>query len=184
MSNEDEDDPPPECEHSRSYHLFFLSPAGDDFAFTSETEDYISLDDYDEETEPSAVTIAGESRVGWTVAVSLVAPFAVIALSEMTTFDNGTGSEPSIETFAETADGVGIADPESHFRKHAGERAFAVLAKLRSKLEGVLEKRGIALLPELEWSKPVPWLRGSEDTFLDSCGGPVRVLDAFFFEEL
>jgi hypothetical protein len=42
---------------------------------------------------------------------------------------------------------------------------------------------GIAVLPEEEWRKPVPELRGGEDTIPGIGGRPVRVLDAFFFSE-
>jgi hypothetical protein len=184
----EDDDLPAESQHSRSYHLFFVSPAGDQFVFTSETEDYMEPDDHDEESmaepEYATVPVAGQGRVGWAVGVSLMAPFAVITLGEMTTFDNGTVSEPSLETQAETEDGTQITDPEAHFRGHAGEKAFAVLVLLRRRLEGILEKHGVAVLPETEWRKPAPWLRGSEDTFVGASGGPVRVPDAFFFEGL
>jgi len=189
LSTDSEDEEyPAESEHSRSYHLFFLSPAGDEFAFAAETEDYVEPDDYDEESmeEPDFLVeiVAGRGRVGWTVAVSLVAPFALITLSEMTTFDNGTVSEPNIEAHAETDDGMRVTDPEAHFREQAGEEAFAVLAQLRAKLAGILEKREITVLPETEWRKPVPWLRGDEEVFVGASGEPLRVLDAFFFEGL
>jgi len=187
MESKDEEYPA-ESEHSRSFHLFFLSPAGDEFAFAAETEDYVELDDCDEESmaEPEflAETVAGHGRVGWAVAVSLVAPFALIRLSDMTTFDNRTVWEPGLDPHAETEDGMRIADPEAHFRKQAGEEAFAVLAQLRAKLAGILEKREIAVLPETEWCKPVPWLRGGEEVFVGASSEPVWVLDAFFFEGL
>ena len=181
-----DEDPPLDVEPRRSYHLFFYSPAGDEFAFESETEEYVEPEDYDEdsagEPEFSMVTVAGEGRVGWTVAVSLVVPVAVITLSQMTTFDDGAVGEPSIETYAETEDGVRITNQEADFRQRKGDAAFAVLAQLRAKFVRILEKRGITVLPEDEWRKPVPWLRASEDTFIGMSGQPLRVLDAFFFE--
>lgn len=54
---------------------------------------------------------------------------------------------------------------------------------LRSKISAILEKRGITVLPAEEWRKPVPWLRGGEETLAGLGGKPIRVLDAFFFEE-
>ncbi len=188
-STDDEDEESPaERENSRSYHLFFLSPAGDEFAFAAETEDYVEPDVCDEESmeEPEflAETVAGRGRVGWSVAVSRVAPFALITLSNMTTFDNGTVWEPGLEPHAETEDGMRLADPEAHFHEQLGEEAFTVLAQLRAKLAKILEKREITVLPETEWWKPVPWLRAGEEVFVGASGESACVLDAFFFEGL
>ena len=55
---------------------------------------------------------------------------------------------------------------------------------MRAKIGVILEKCGITVLPAEEWRKPVPWLRGGEETLVGIEGRPVRVLDAFFFEEL
>jgi hypothetical protein len=52
------------------------------------------------------------------------------------------------------------------------------------KSRDILEKRGIAVLPAKEWRKAVPGWRGGEDTIPGIEGKEVRVLDAFFFEEL
>ena len=74
-------------------------------------------------------------------------------------------------------------NPEEHFRETASPRAYEILLKLRAKIAGFLEKSGIAVLPEEEWRKPVPWLRGGADTIPGIEGRPVRVLNAFFFSE-
>jgi hypothetical protein len=55
---------------------------------------------------------------------------------------------------------------------------------LRAQISGILEKRGITVLPAEEWRKAAPWLRGGEDTLPGIEGRAIRVLDAFFFEEL
>jgi hypothetical protein len=55
---------------------------------------------------------------------------------------------------------------------------------LRARISGILEKYGIAVLPAGEWRKPAAWLRGGEDTVIGGEGKAIRVLDAFFFEEL
>ena len=55
---------------------------------------------------------------------------------------------------------------------------------LRATISGILGKYGIAVLPAEEWRKPVPWLRAGEDTLIGPEDKVIRVLDAFFFEEL
>ena len=56
--------------------------------------------------------------------------------------------------------------------------------KLRAQISGILEKRGIGVLPAEEWRKTAPCLHGGEDTLPGIEGRAIRVLDAFFFEEL
>jgi hypothetical protein len=51
-------------------------------------------------------------------------------------------------------------------------------------ISNILEKYGIAVLPAQEWRKAVPWLRAGQDTIPGLEGRAIRVLDAFFFEEL
>src|ERR1019366_4901679 len=72
---------------------------------------------------------------GWSVAVSLVAPFAAIALS----------GNP--------------VNAEDDFREVHGQRLFQRLEKLRTRIVGILEKHGVMVLPEMEWRQVVPWLR-------------------------
>ncbi len=127
--------------------------------------------------------VAGTGRTGWSVAVSLLAPFAVITLSDIEIFEDGTTFEPSIESQGFTATGQRI-DPEAEFRKFKGEQAFAILLELRGRICDILDRYRIGVLPEEEWRKPVPWLRADEEVFVGNEGEPVRVLDALFFEEL
>ena len=177
--DDDEDEEwAPELANRRSYHLYFLSPAGKDFEFDTEIEDCrVAPDDYDEDSmeEPEWETeaVAGRAWRGWSVAVSLVAPFAAITLSEMAHYENGDVSEPGLG-----GDG-GAAEME-----RLGAKARETLARLRRKLEGILEKRGIAVLPEEELRKAVPWLSCGEEVFAGEPYGTVRVRDAFFFEML
>ena len=127
------------------------------------------------------ITMPGRGRTGWSVAVSLIAPFAAIALSDYTVFEDGSVSEPAIERFAVDDDGSPI-NPEDHFRKVCGRGLFQKLEKLRTRIVGILEKHGVTVLPETEWRKEVPWLRSDGDALLgDAVNQPVRVLDAFFF---
>jgi len=59
-----------------------------------------------------------------------------------------------------------------------------MLVSLRAKLSDMLENCGITVLPAEEWRKPVPWLRSAEDSLIGVEGKAIRVLDAFFFEDL
>lgn len=185
-----EEDPSDDIGSSRSYHLFFLSPEGEAFAYETETEAWLEPEfDEDElgedefEDEFTTETIPGRGRTGWSVAVSLLTPFAVITLDEMATFEDGSTSEPGIESHGLTEEGDRV-DPEEHFRKFGGQQAFEVLLKLRGRIVDLLGKHGICVLPQEEWQKPVPWLRGDEEAFVGTMDEPVRVLDAFFFEWL
>lgn len=65
--------------------------------------------------------------------MSLLAPFAVIALSDFTNFEDGSVSEPSIESvgFDDTWE---RGDLEAEFRKSKGEKAFETLLKARGGL--------------------------------------------------
>jgi hypothetical protein len=167
-----EEDPPDEVERSRSYHTFFISPDGEGFTFETETDsvtepDFMT-DDFAEAEwgeEPPVSRISGSGRTGWVVAVSLVAPFAVIELGDMVTFEDGSTTEPEIESCSQTADGE-LVDPEKDFRGVYGARAYKTIVSLRAKIAHILEKFGIAVLSAEEWRKPAPWLRGSEETLI------------------
>jgi hypothetical protein len=183
------EDPPDDFERTRSYHLFFVTPVGRDFGFETEAEGFaepeFTGEEFDEaEWEDNLIPtrIAGRGRMGWVVAVSLVAPIAVIEAGNLTTYEDGSWTEPDIEFDGETADNEPF-NREEHFRKTAGPRAYKTLMNLRAKIAGILEKLRIAVLPAEEWREPVPWLRGTEDTIAGIEGRPVRVLDAFFFSE-
>ncbi|MGD0776493.1 MAG: hypothetical protein ABSC05_27070 [Candidatus Solibacter sp.] len=184
----DDEDSPSDYEMSRSYHLFFLSPGDDAFTFESSTETEVEPEfdgDFEGQEfvgDTQMVTVPGEGRTGWSVAVSLIAPFAAIALSDYTVFEDGSVSEPAIERFAVDDDGSPI-NPEDHFQEVCGRGLFQKLEKLRTCIVGILEKQGVTVLPEAEWRKEVPWLRGDGDALAgDAVNQPVRVLDAFFFE--
>lgn len=176
-----EDDSPDDQERSRSYHLFFVCPEGEAFTYEAEIETLAEPSWDEDENEPPMETVAGTGNTGWSVAVSLIAPFAVITLSKLETFEDGSTSDPSIESDGFTETGQRI-DPEAEFRKFKGEQVFEVLLKLRGRICDILDRYGIGVLPEEEWRKPVPWLQADEEVLVGTMGEPVRVLDAFFFE--
>jgi hypothetical protein len=185
-----EEDPPDEIELSRSYHTFFVSPGGEGFTFETEAESVIEsefmTDTFAEAgwgEEPPVSRISGSGRTGWVVAVSLLAPFAVIELGDMVAFEDGSTTEAEIESCRQTAEGE-RPDAEENFRKIYGLQAFETILSLRAKIADILERFRITVLPAEEWRKPVPWLRGTEETFIGLDGRAIRVLDAFFFESL
>jgi hypothetical protein len=185
-----DEDPPDEQLRSRSYHLFFVSPEGEPFTFDAEAEGITEPEFMTEEFEeagwgegPPVGRIPGSGSTGWVVAVSLLEPWAVIGLGDVITYDDGSTTDAEIEGYCETADGKRI-DPEGLFRATHDAEAYQGLVKLRAQISNILEKYGIAVLPAEEWRKAVPWLRGGEDTIPGIEGRAIRVLDAFFFEEL
>jgi hypothetical protein len=161
--------PPDECAPDRSYHLYFIVPDGDAFKFTTESEDYI---------DGSVETVNGAGRTGWCIAVSLLAPFAVITLGERIEYENGDTVEPSLESHLETMDGSAI-DPVEHFREMVAEEAFSRLMTVQRKIAEILEKCAISVLPEKEWKKRVSRLRAGDGVSVQE---PLHVLDALFFE--
>ena len=177
------EDPPGEHEYSRSYQLFFVSPRGEAFTNKTEIESYAEPDEDDEAggDDFAMVKVGGRGRTGWSVAVSLLNPFAVITLSEMSSFDDGSTSGPSIEIMDDTETGQPDVR-EADFRQLIGEQAFEILQELRGRISRILDKYRIAVLPEEEWRKPVPWLKADNEVFVGAAGEPVRVMDAFFFE--
>jgi hypothetical protein len=183
-----EEDPPDDHVRPRSYHLFFVCPEGEAFTYQCEIEspaEPVCEEDWDENEVPMATleTVAGSGRTGWAVAVSLLAPFAVITLSDMESFEDGSTTEPSIESHGYTETGQPV-DEETAFREFKGEQAFEILLKLRGRICDILSRYGIGVLPEEEWRKPVPWLRADEEVLVGTMGEPIRVLDALFFEGL
>ena len=56
-------------------------------------EEAMAEENYDPASEdPPMKKVPGEGRTGWSVAVSLVAPIAVVSLSDMLTFEDGSVS--------------------------------------------------------------------------------------------
>jgi len=96
--------------------------------------------------EPPVSRISGSGRTGWAVAVSLLAPFAVIELGDMVTFEDGSTTEADIESYAQTADGE-LSDPEKNCREVYGASAYKTILSLRAKIAGILEGFGITVLP-------------------------------------
>lgn len=167
-SNPDED-PPDWHDESRSYWLFFVSSTDERLTFATDT--------VEPDEEGVERRFQGEGRIGYVVAVSLVAPFAAVTLDQMEVFENGSRSEPDVEPHIFGLDGRKV-DPEDHYRELVDGAAFAVLRTLRAEIVRVLGEFAVAVIPEEDLAYPVRWLRASEDVIV---GEPVTVRDAFFF---
>ncbi len=121
--SEPEEDPPDDQQPSRSWHQFFVSPEGQAFAFETEIENIGEAVEEDEDwDEPLPDIISGSGWTGWSISVSLLAPIAVVTLSEAASFEDGAFREPTIATggFKDTGEQI---DPEAEFLKARGERA-------------------------------------------------------------
>jgi hypothetical protein len=167
------EEPPAWSEPTRSYHLFFLSPSDPRYSFDTET------------IEPDEAGVEqrfdGQGRIGHTIAVSLVAPFALVALDEFETFENGSRSEPGVAGHLFDLEGKRL-DLESHYLELFGEEAMRVLAKQRDKIARILKAHAISILPAEHLDAPVPRLRAGEDVLQGFTKEPLTVRDAFFFE--
>jgi hypothetical protein len=167
------EDPPDWNEPARSYHLFFVSPSDRHCSFDAET-----LEPDEEGVERR---FEGQGRVGHTVAVSLAAPFALVALNQYETFENGSRSEPGIELQVFDLEGRRL-DAERHCLELFGEECMRILAEQRDRIARILKEHRLSVLPAEYLDSPLPWLRAGEDVLQGSTGEPLTVRDAFFFE--
>ena len=184
-----EEDPPDEIERSRSYHLFFVSPDGKAFTFETEAEGFEEPEIITEELEEAGCggdllpyRVPGTGRNGWVVAVSLLAPLAVIELGGVVAFEDGSTTQAEIEPYGETADGQPI-NLEEHFQKSRGARAYKTLVSLRVRISGILESTELRCYQRRNGGSRCPGCAPREHPHRNR-GQDDRVLDAFFFEEL
>jgi hypothetical protein len=175
-----DEDPPEFTEFASSYHLFFVARSGRQFELEIETE----TPDEDDILQ----VVGGRLQVGYCVAVSLIAPLAIIRTSEMESYEDGTEALPDIEETRFRMDGSPLPS-EVYLSELLGQREIDELKELRGRIETVLRSLGIAVLSDEEARRPLPWLRTGEGTIRVGMGGgpfdreEVRVLDALFFRE-
>lgn len=165
-------DPPDWHDESRSYCLFFVSSTDERLKFATDT--------IEPDEEGVERRFQGEGRTGYVVAVSLVAPFAVVTLDQLEVFENGSRSEPDVEPHIFGLDGRKV-DPEDHCRELVDEAGFMVLKALRAEIVRVLGAFAVVVIPEEDLERPVRWLRASEDVMV---GEAITVRDAFFFRSV
>lgn len=174
--SEPDEDPPERDEPARSYLLFFLSPKERRYTFDTET---VEPDDGGIERR-----FAGQGRIGHIVAVSMVAPLALVAVDQFEAFENGSYSEPGVEGHLFDLDGDRL-DKERHYMdvfEDEGPLVLQGLAKQREKIVRAVKALAISIIPERYLDAPVPGLRAGEDVLTESKGTPLTVRDGFFFE--
>ena len=152
---------------SYSYYLFFLSSRGLDFGTEDELPDEGDV----------LQRVPGTGQVGYSVGVSLVAPYACVARQTMEQYEDGGYTVPDLED----ADVGGLS--EERCRELAGEDGIRALDALRQEIVAILGASGIAVLPAGELVKIVPGLAAGEEAFVGDGldGSNLTVRDAFFF---
>jgi len=156
---------PADLDRPYSYYLFFVAPTAEMFRFGAEDPD-----DHEE----------GSLTVGYCVALSVLAPVAMIALTHMEE-DHFTHTIPDIvPDDVEDADGrcIGIAD---FCREKLPEEGIRTLHDLRERIIATLEPFAVKVIPEEELKKRVPWLKLPGMGFLGRAQVDLTVRDAFFF---
>jgi hypothetical protein len=175
-SDEDErwDDSPADLEHSRSYLLLFLAPADERFHYA--TEDTV-------EDEEGTRTAAGTGTIGCTVAISLLAPVALVKFDDLEVFDDGGETLPEAGDNAFDLEGHPL-DPNLHFRAMFGAEIVDALQILADRITAILTAQGVMVLSREQLESPVPGLVAGEETLIGDLGSGVTVREAFFFEQL
>ncbi len=169
-----EEDPPDWSEQASSYHLFFVSLTEEKFQYIIESEE---PDQYDKLQK-----IEGIGFIGCLVAVSLIAPYALIKLRSYDRYDNGSETCPDIEHAVFTLEGEPI-EMEAHFSETMGEEAAQFLLALRADITTIVESSGITPLSKEDEDKPVPDLKAGEEVSVgkELTGKDITVGDALFF---
>lgn len=180
MGEDDEDDPeawddPGWDDLERSYGLFFLGPPGEAFRFESEM---------DVPTDEGEWRLArGFGRIGWIVAVSAVAPYALLRVRSLDTEDD-VPLDPDIEQRMFDEEGRPVSE-EDVLREGLGDGENRALDRLRDRIVEMLRSRGIAVLSEAELAAPLPRMRWSPEVLVGvDADGSLTVEDALFFRHL
>jgi hypothetical protein len=173
-----DEDPPDWSEDSYSYHLFFLALRGEQYQF----EGQIAGEDIPEgEDEPVLMTVPTVGRIGCSIGISLIAPFAVIQFNQMEHAETGSYTIPEIDCTIFNLDGTEV-DLDEYFAELFEETGVRTLHALRDELTQILRSLGIAALPVEELRKGVPRLKADPENPLAATEGAVTVQEAFFFQ--
>lgn len=168
--SDDATDLPTEGEFPRSYHLFFVGPLGDQFEGPCET--------VEETPEGTLNTIRGKYRWGWTVALSYVAPVAVLVSDTVSEYANGSLDYLELNLV--------YGDEQSPEHQSTQDRlaadAWQKLATMRERIVALLNQHGIQALPREALGAPLKQFQTAENTLVDS--DELLVKDAFFFRSI
>ena len=157
----------------RSYTVFFLSPCGSGFDYPLEQEVM------DEEGRPRSV--GGAGRVGWAVAVSLVASYALMRVSSLESAHEQVTSFPDIERCFFDEEGR-VVPADRVFLEMLEARDKRKMQQARNRIAQALKDTGIVALGDEELGHPVPGLHAGPEILVEvEEGMPPTVEDAFFF---
>lgn len=171
-----DEDPPDWNEPGSSYCLFFIGSTDERLQF--ETEGTMTEEDGTERS------LDGTGSAGCTVGVSLLAPFAVIALDDVEYYEDGSHTEPDIAPRVFDLDGK-PRELDQHYQEMFEEEGLAALHDLRNRIAAALASLGIEVLGDDDLRKTVPWLKAGEDVAVEPAtpGGGITVQDALFHRE-
>ncbi len=157
----------------RSYTVFFLSPSGNGFDYAVQDEGV----DEEGRTHP----VVGSGRIGWAVAVSLVAPYALLRVSSLESTQGQATSFPDIEPCFFDEGGRGVpADRVFMEMLDVGDKRQ--MQQARKRIMRVLKDADIVVLGDEEVGRPIPELDAEPDILVGvEEGMPLTVEDAFFF---
>ena len=172
---DNEKDEPPSSDGWQSYHVFFLSPDGEEFHFEDETAGIEEPEDPQAEAD---IKHPGEGWIGCAIGICLAAPYAVINLCSYSHYEDGTVSAPDVESFIYSDTPNERVDTDQYHREILSQEAFQKLEALGRQLASILAKHGIPVLDKRVLDLQVPGLKVSREVFLEQ---PLRVQDAFFF---
>ena len=156
----------------QSYHVFFVSPHGEEFRFEDETIG-------DDPEDGTQTTYPGEGRFGLALTISLAAPVAAINASTCSWFEDGSIAfpDPSCSFFWNDETGKTVRADE-YYRDSFSQEMFRKLEILRQEIVSIMASHRISVLDESVLDLPVKGLRSGQEVFLEK---PLRVRDAFFF---
>jgi hypothetical protein len=194
IDDEDENEPDEAwLEGSRSYHLFVIRPQTtirlpiDDGADTGEGEDFRANDNAQDDVgaesefgaegfdEPEVIGFS----MGFLLAISLVAPVAIVMEYALQETEYGTDASPPLSLPCAFDSSGKVVDPDRWSHLNAGDRKRA--DAIRERLVRAVEKTGLTILPFDQRQKTVPGLQADSETFLRQS---ITVQDAFFFDGL
>ena len=184
----------PSDEPLRSYHVYCVGLRGEQFSYPIETETFGDVDDEGHEHDEVdggdlpgwRAGVRGTATVGCTVAVSLLAPVALVTPDVLERSDDGeVMTEPSPHPSRFSLDGgpLDALSADQPDRQIIGDEGMQEVSALRRRIVTLLEALDIAVLTDAEANTTVPGLRAGEGTLLAD-SDRITVRDAFFFLEL
>ncbi len=147
----------PGSEHPSSYYLFFLAATAEPCRAGDET-----------------------LTLGYSVALSVMAPAALVVLNHMESDDDDfSHSVPEINAEEVETESGEVVEVERFCRQALSPEGIAGLERLRQGILAAIEAFGYLVLPEEEQAKPIPWLQVPAMPFARPSRLTVR--DALFF---